>query len=171
MPTEHNPVDHASRSVPPSKLTSTSWFTRPAFRYKPNQAHPEMQVPFELVSPDLDVEIHPQVKSYITQVKDKPLTSECFTHFSTWKSILRAVAFLIHVARSLKPNPTGQPNKCRGWRQCNNLRTPAELSQAYNVILRSVQRESYHEVFTGHKEKISISKSSTQSCQMMVSSK
>ena len=31
---EHNPADHASRGVPASQLTSTSWFTGPPFLHK-----------------------------------------------------------------------------------------------------------------------------------------
>lgn len=49
----------------------------------------------------------------------RKLTSERFERFSTWNSLLRAVSFLIYIARSHKSDSTGQPTKCIGWHQRN----------------------------------------------------
>ncbi len=55
--TEDNPADHASRSVPASQLTKTTWFTGPAFLHKPNPSDTDTSRMFDLVNPESDMEI------------------------------------------------------------------------------------------------------------------
>ena len=152
VPTEHNPADHASRALPASQLTSTSWFTGPAFLRKPTQIH-EKQDPYELVDPDSDVDIRPVVRSFITQTEMRQLTPRRFERFSTWNSLLRGVAFLIHVAHSFKTDLGSMSNKCAGWHQCSKPRTPDEFALAKTVIIKSVQREAYPDEITALKQK------------------
>lgn len=96
--TEENPADHASRSVPASHLPETTWFTGPNFLYK-TFYEPEPVKSFNLIKPDMDVEIRPEVRSYATQLKEKGLSSEHFQRFSSFKTLVRAIALLIHIAR------------------------------------------------------------------------
>ncbi|KAK7938661.1 hypothetical protein WMY93_001987 [Mugilogobius chulae] len=145
VPTEHNPADHASRSVQASLLTKTNWFTGPAFLHKPQTVSDQQQT-FELVDPDSDVDVRPQVTSCITSQNDKPLDPEKFERFSSWKSLQRAVATLNHVAQSFKSS-NKDTTGCDGWHQCQKPHTVDELSKATTVILRAVQRAYFPEDF------------------------
>ncbi|XP_026224940.1 uncharacterized protein LOC113168151 [Anabas testudineus] len=143
VPTEDNPADHASRSVQASLLTKTNWFTGPAFLYKPHTVSDQHQV-FELVDPDSDVDIRPHVTSCITSHNDESLNPKRFERFSSWKSLQRAVATLIHVAQSFKStnkNTTG----CSGWHQCKRPHTVDELYKATTVIQCTVQKACFPE--------------------------
>ncbi|KAJ8369941.1 hypothetical protein SKAU_G00099690 [Synaphobranchus kaupii] len=115
--TEHNPADHASRSVPASLLAESTWLTGPAFLYKPPEEHPGEQSSFELVNPELDVEIRPQPKDKLTE--------------------------------------------CKGWHHCKKTRTPDELSQAKNLIIRSVQTEAFPVELAAQNKNRDIPKSSS----------
>ncbi|KAI3364029.1 hypothetical protein L3Q82_010792 [Scortum barcoo] len=78
IPTERNPADITSRSVQASCLANTIWLTGPAFLHKPDSIHWEEPKSFELVDPDVDREIRPQVKSFATQIKTGSLTADRF---------------------------------------------------------------------------------------------
>ncbi|XP_055505290.1 uncharacterized protein LOC129705648 [Leucoraja erinacea] len=64
VPTDQNPVDFATRSVSASQLANTSWFTGPAFLHKPPECSLEVRESFQLIDPELDVEICPRHKSH-----------------------------------------------------------------------------------------------------------
>lgn len=59
---------------------------------------------FDLVKPELDTEIRPQVRSYATQLQERSLSTEHFQRFSSFSSLVQAIALLIHIARSNKPS-------------------------------------------------------------------
>lgn len=139
VPTEHNPADHASRSVQASQLTRTNWLTGPAFLYKSQSRTSEQQETFELINPDSDVEIRPQVTSCVTSQKDKLLNPERFAKFSSWKSLQRAAATLIHIVLSFKPT-SQSASGCSGWHWCLKPLTADELSKVTTVILLAVQQ-------------------------------
>lgn len=142
--TEDNPADHASRSVPISCLAQTMWFMGPSFFSKPpNQPEPVRS--FDLVKPELDVEICPEVRSYATQLQEKCLSTEHFQRFSSFSTVVRAIALLIHIARSHKPSYSTE--KCKGWHKCNLPRIPDELSQAKEVIIIAVQKRAFTKEF------------------------
>lgn len=109
IPTDDIPADHMSRSVPASHLVHKTWLTGPAFLRRPLD-DPAAEKTFELVSPGKDVEIRPQVSSLITKVQEENLIPKCFQHFSNLRSLIRALTFLIHNARSHKHSD--QPNGC-----------------------------------------------------------
>lgn len=144
VPTENNPADHASRSVHASELANSNWLTGPAFLYVPHKTCSEQQDVFKLIDPDSDTEIRPQVTSCVTSTRDKPLTPERFKRFSSWKSLQRAVATLIHVVHSFQ-SATQVPTECRGWHQCSKPHTVSELSKAMKTIIRSVQKATFSE--------------------------
>lgn len=97
VPSEQNPADLATRSVAASQLMDTMWFKGPDFLYKPPEK--EKREHFELIDPETDVEVRPQVTALATHLETKRLTSERFQRFSTWKSLLRAVSYLKHQER------------------------------------------------------------------------
>lgn len=108
---ELNPADHASRAVPASHLAETTWLRGPAFLHAYNdlQQTPET---FKLISPELDVEVRPELASFHTQVQRGDLTTDWFKRFSTWDALLRTVAFLIHIIHSHKS--ADQHKGCKG---------------------------------------------------------
>ncbi|XP_041926339.1 uncharacterized protein LOC121690066 isoform X1 [Alosa sapidissima] len=140
--TEDNPADLASRSVPAARLTQTRWFNGPTFLRKLS-VQPDLAQSFSLVSPESDAEVRPVVKSYITDLQGKVLSTERFERFSTFDTLQRAIALLIHIARSFK-TPTG---KCKGWHRCGLPHSVDELSQAREVIIRAVQRNTFVKEF------------------------
>ncbi|XP_061675487.1 uncharacterized protein LOC133500603 [Syngnathoides biaculeatus] len=156
VPTNQNPADLATRAVPASWLTDTMWFTGPEFLHKPHQ--PETPRSFELVDPEEDVDVRPQLTTLATSLRESELASERFQRFSTWEYLLRAVSFLIHQIRSHRTNSTVT---CKGWHQCNQPRTPEELQAAKIVIIKAAQRDAYPEECVVLLENRAIPKSST----------
>lgn len=106
IPSEDNPADHASRSVAASQLIHTTWLTGPAFLHH-NVDNLSPQESFELVNPGDDAEIRPEVSSLVTKTDNRGLTTERFERFSTMTSLSRAIAFLMHVAKSFKSSNQG----------------------------------------------------------------
>ncbi|KAJ8353169.1 hypothetical protein SKAU_G00207360 [Synaphobranchus kaupii] len=145
--TEENPADHASRSLPAARLAQTSWFTGPSFLRQPPAE--ETQTTFELIEPEKDTEIRPQIQTCATHL-EPILTSDRFLRFSTFTSLVRGVAFLIHMARSCKK--TNQNGKCKGWHRCDSPRTPDELAQATNIILKAAQNAAFPQELTALRE-------------------
>ncbi|XP_035995613.1 uncharacterized protein LOC110368714 isoform X1 [Fundulus heteroclitus] len=136
---EQNPADLATRSIPASQLMDTMWFKGPDFLYK--LPEPETHEPFELIKPEVDADIR-QVATFTTQVQRNGLTPERFQRFSKWKSLVRAIAYLTHQARSHSLSNASNP-LCRGWHECRQPRSPKELNAASNLILQSVQKEAF----------------------------
>lgn len=147
VPTEHNPADHASRGVSASNLAKTTWFSGPAFLQRPYNGLQEESEAFELISPELDVEVRPEVSSFRTQVQAQCLTTDRFKRFSTWDSLVRAVALLIHIVRCRKSKDYAKGCKSC-WHWCKQPRTPDERSQAMNVVIQAVQREAFPAEFS-----------------------
>lgn len=137
--TENNPADHASRSVTPSLLARTTWFTGPDFLY--SHSEPERVQSFDLVKPESDVDVRPPVSTYASKLQVKGLNTERFQRFSSFASLVRAITLLIHIARCFKRS--NSMNKCNGWHRCDLPRTPDELSQAKEVILAAVQKKAF----------------------------
>ncbi|KAJ4929376.1 hypothetical protein JOQ06_004985 [Pogonophryne albipinna] len=82
------------------------------------------------------------------EVRSEPSSfhTQRFERFSTWGSLLRAIGFLVHIARS--STSTNNAKECRGWHQCKQPCIPDELSQAMDVIITAVQKEAFPEEFS-----------------------
>lgn len=143
VPTELNPADQATRSIPAAELKNSNWFTGPKFLYSRNPDTSNGDNPFPLIEPDKDKEIRLEVKTLSTTVTESHLSSERFKRFSSWITLRRAVAKLIHVAASFKQKTNGQ----KGWKSFKECSNTKELTQAENVIIHSVQQEVYKETF------------------------
>ncbi|XP_066448142.1 uncharacterized protein [Eleutherodactylus coqui] len=141
VPTDHNPADHATRAVPAPLLKDTTWLTGPTFLYKP-VLDTHKKSTYELLDPDSDAEVRPQVSTLITTLSSKQLGSKRFNRFSTWKSLNRAVSCLIHIARTFRATPA-RSSHCRGWHRCPKGYTVDELTQAKDVVIHCVQQEIY----------------------------
>lgn len=93
------------------------WFKGPDFLYK--LPEPETHELFDLIYPEMDVEVWPQLTILATHVETRKLPSECFQHFSTWDSLLRAISLEIHQALSYRSGPTdASQHMCKGWTSC-----------------------------------------------------
>ncbi|XP_064485903.1 uncharacterized protein LOC135398425 [Ornithodoros turicata] len=141
VPTDQNPADHATGPVAAAALTRTTWLTRPKFLHERSSTEPASAA-FPLHQPEVDPDIRPQVSVSATFMMNQQLGTHRFKRFSSWTSLVKALASLVHIARSfLNPSPT-----CHEWHHCNKPRTAEELAHAKKVILRSVQHEEFAEI-------------------------
>lgn len=138
VPTEHNPADHGSRSLAAEKIESTSWWSGPAILLKSKSVAPE-KGPFELIDPESDAEIRQNATVLVTRTSSSSLGSTRFERFSKWTSLVKAVAYLRHIAHSFKSKD------CKGWHLCRTSLTEETLTQAEHTIIRCVQNEVYAE--------------------------
>lgn len=106
MCTEEDP---ASQLLTTSQLTKTTWFTGQFFIY--NAPAETKQTWKELIEPDKDCEVRPQVKTLATHLQI--LKCKCFQRFSTF----RAVEFLIHNAKSF--NGSIPNSECKVCHKCH----------------------------------------------------
>ncbi|KAM4593953.1 uncharacterized protein PAE49_010961 [Odontesthes bonariensis] len=144
--TTQNPADHATRSVSAVELANTTWITGPPFLSLPEGASTSEEESYDLVAPDLDTE----VRSHATMLSVPPanLGSHRFERFSSWKSLVRAIAFLTHVTQSHGSSAMVKHKDCNGWHLCKGPHTAEELLKAGTLIIKSVQRETYSKEFS-----------------------
>lgn len=141
---DQNPADHATRPMPPAQLNLTNWFSGPTFLQHLDAREDNVVESFQLVNPDLDVEIRPQVTTLTTKVTNQPLGTHRFQRFSSWKSLVRAVATLTHIARTFSQST--RTETCSKWHHCMRHCT-TEFSQAKFTIIKAVQQDVYKEEF------------------------
>ncbi len=133
-----NPADLGTRFIPATTLPHTNWYSGPEFLQQPFLGEMAKDEPFELVEPEKDQEIRPQVTTLVTNVTEQSLGSHRFEHFSEWRSLVRSIAKLVHVAKSLsEKRHTGD---CKGWHWCPKS-LQSELTQT--IIIWCVQQEHY----------------------------
>lgn len=141
VPSDINPADQATRAIPAEQLATSSWLSGPTFLVDKQQCHIHPEV-FSLVEPEADVEIHPEIRTCATTLSLQ-LGSEHFVHFSSWKSLSRAVARLSHIAHSF--TKAAKEGPCNGWHNCKLLFSPEQLHHAKVTILHAVQSQVYLE--------------------------
>lgn len=132
-----NPADHATHSVPAYHLLLTNWLTGPDILF---QSQKSVNDTYDLVEPNIDAEVRPQVSTLKTTACTKLLGSHRFSKFSTWKSLTRALARLLHIIHNFRSS-SRKPKRCHGWHYCETGLTLAELNQAQNVVIRAVQQD------------------------------
>lgn len=153
VPTSENPADHASQSVPAGILTRTTWLSGPAFLLESTE-HETSPTSFVLVDLSSDVDIRPQITCHTTKVTTSDvLDPERFEKFSTWWSLRRAVARLVHVANSF-----GQGSGCKEWHIHGSPCSKEDLDQARTIIVRAVQQDAFKETLECIREGIDIPK-------------
>ncbi|XP_073668774.1 uncharacterized protein [Paramisgurnus dabryanus] len=144
VPSDQNPADHATRSVPADRLKDTTWLTGPLFLSCSNQEY-NTSNQFDLVEPTSDVEVRPEATVLTTHTKDSQLGTKGFERFSSWKILLRAVACLIHVVQTFKGNSTKNVENCKGWHCCRMSYSVNELNQAKVTVIHAAQQEAFVE--------------------------
>ncbi|XP_023805499.1 uncharacterized protein LOC110017230 [Oryzias latipes] len=136
--TDKNPADHGSRSVPASELQNTSWLTGPAFLHSCAETQLEQ---YDLLDPDNDAEVRPEVNTLCTNLTKSGLDTRRCERYSSWKSLKRTVANLIHIAQCFASSETRE--NCSGWHICKTAITCELLEKAENVIIKNIQQETY----------------------------
>ncbi|XP_060765880.1 uncharacterized protein LOC132874028 [Neoarius graeffei] len=142
--TEQNPADHATRPKSVDILRASNWFSGPGFLK--NTSESPQSNSFDLVDPEHDVEVRPQVAVNNTKATEGQFSSACFERFSSWKRLLQAITKLIQVIRTF--SKTHKANAVNAqW-------------QAKTVVIRCVQQESYGEELNCLRDRIQLSKKS-----------
>ena len=139
VPTHLNPADHTTRGLPAEHLPHSTWLSGPPSLTdsRPGQI---LEVAFDLINPEHDTELRPEVVSCATYLPKGTLGATRFERFSSWTRLLKAIARLRHIATSFKGAPE---SPCHGWHKCNKNIAEEELQQAKAVIIRAVQSEAY----------------------------
>ncbi|XP_035808144.2 uncharacterized protein LOC118470918 [Amphiprion ocellaris] len=139
VPTNLNPADHATRFTSAAQLQHSNWLSGPAFMYSNKTAETPEASPFDLIEPEADDEIRPEVVTLATKVSEPLLNSQHLEQCSSWSTLCRTLARLIHVVASFK----GKTDK--GWKCFKEMPSICELSQAKVLIIRSVQHTAFKE--------------------------
>ena len=137
VPTDKNPADLATRSVPASQMQESKWLLGPTFLLD-GQEPPQEQFP--LADPTDDTEVRPLVKVLATRTtRNVPLGSGRFERFSQWSTLVQALSRLRHIAYSY----AGQ-SQCTGWHLCAGGRTIVSYRDSESFVIKQVQQEVYH---------------------------
>ena len=154
VPTHSNPADLATRGLEAKDVQSSQWLHGPSFLQGDELHAPRV---FPLVNPDEDREVRALVsvkKGGV--VADMNPIAKRFEKFSCWKSLLRTVALLKHIAKSFKEKST----TCRGWHLCSSHKTVLSLQDAENYIIKEVQGICFKSDITAIKQNSNLSTAS-----------
>lgn len=130
---KNNSADIATRLIAALQLPQTYWFTGPPFLTKelPQCSSTADTNKFELIEPEHDSEIRPEVNFYATKANIEPLRPHRFERFLTWKHLIRGMAKLITLVRN-KSKASGQ--------NTTNPQTQAKLT-----VISSIQQYAFKE--------------------------
>ncbi|KAI4897606.1 hypothetical protein NFI96_009504 [Prochilodus magdalenae] len=110
---------------------------------------------FDLVDPSSDSDVRPQISCHLNRVTSDKLDPTRFGKFSSWRSLNRAVARLVHVAHSFTQGIT-----CQGWHIHEGPCPTEDLEEARNIIIRAVQQDAFAETLECIRGGIAIPKQS-----------
>ncbi|XP_067250257.1 uncharacterized protein [Chanodichthys erythropterus] len=142
VPTDQNPADQATRSVLAADLPHSMWLTGPKFLFTTTSPETDTSL-FSMIDPEEDIEVRPQVTSCATHTSSKELDTKRFERFSSWRSLTRAIARLVHITHSFKQD-SGK-STCRGWHICVKPCSVQDLEKAKSILIHSVQAEAFSE--------------------------
>ncbi|KAL6456635.1 hypothetical protein MHYP_G00351790 [Metynnis hypsauchen] len=117
----------------------------------------DMAKTYDLVNPAADSEIRPQVTANLMHIPEDTMQPKRFERFSKLSTLIRAIAHLIHIARTFSHSTL--TSSCRSWHICQP--SVEEKAQAKVCILKSVQKECYQEEIKCIRERLNISSSSS----------
>lgn len=139
VPTHLNPADHATRGLPAEHLSHSTWLSGPPFLTASSQGQTQ-EVPFDLINPEHDTELRPEVVSCATSLSKGTLGAARFERFSSWSRLLKTIARLLHIVTCFE---AATESRCHGWHKCDKNITEEQLRQAKAIIIRAVQSEVY----------------------------
>ncbi|CAC5387739.1 unnamed protein product [Mytilus coruscus] len=140
--TDRNPADLGTRFISsPNMQIISSWINGPNWLLN---KEPFDMVSFPLLSPHDDKEIRPEIVSRKTQIDSLQIDSQRFSKFSSWRSLVRSLSLLRHIAKTLSSATT---SLCKGWHICAEKDTPDFIKGTETLIIRQVQKEFFeHEI-------------------------
>ena len=135
--TADNPADSARRPDKFSNLMGSMWIHVPSEIHVQNR---DQMATFSLMDPNEDREICPDVNTLDTSVLIPCLGSQRFEKFSSWQHLVRAVENLVHICLSFKSG-----SDYKGWHLCNNAKSITNKFKAEQLMIHTVQFETYQE--------------------------
>ena len=137
VPTDQNPADLATRSFHARDLPGSRWILGPSFLREDSQSAPAVDdCEYPLVDEDSDKEVRPVVSSAKVSLEPRfGLGCDRFKRFSTWDSLVRAIAFLKRFVRRWKSSS----------KDSDQVTQSSVTSDAVSVIIKSAQSEAYRE--------------------------
>lgn len=156
VPTKLNPADCGLRSVAAEELVNTLWLTGPRFLTDTDSTKIGSDEQYLLINPDDDTKVRVNATNVVTESSTHKLFSSHFERFSNWKSLLKAVARLIHIAQSFSNKNS---NSCRSWCYCNNI-SSSEMDKAERLIIHTVQQQCFSQEISAVRKDQSLSKNS-----------
>lgn len=140
VPTDLNPADLTTRTIPAAQLQHIIWFSGPAFLYQDKARETTETNSFLLVELEADKGVRPEVTTFATKTSKSQLGSLRFEKCSSWTCLNKTIASLIHVAASYRRSVNAGK---KGWRCFKETVSLNELSQSKTVIIRCVQQEVF----------------------------
>ncbi|XP_050419153.2 uncharacterized protein LOC126832434 [Patella vulgata] len=136
IPTDKNPADLGTRSVPASDLEHSVWRKGPTHLYQKQQF--EEDDFYELRNPEEDSEVRPIVTTLLTTINKGKLGIHRFERFSSWKTLTWTISRLIHIAQMYHSS-----GNCKGWHVCNESKNTEAQLNSERFIIKQVQLETY----------------------------
>jgi len=128
VPTDANPADCATRPIQVKDFLTSSWLRGPT-RLPTTSNNKDDGHNYELVTPEEDEEVRPEVRVSKTVVKRT--FENKFEKFSTWASLIRAISFLKRNIRTRKQDKEFMPE-------------PVTVSkQTEDVVIREAQNSAF----------------------------
>ena len=159
VPTDQNPADLASRSVPAGELNDTCWFRGPDFLWQSDP--PPIEVATASATgqtlSENDPEVRKQVTALATSVEEETsehsvedieptLSCDRFSRFSSWCSLRRAVGSLIRKIQAFKAaRDETTPSDPDERLEKSSSPTVSQLDQAETAIIKAVQNHSFRQ--------------------------
>ena len=132
--THLNPADTGTRAVPAGQLADSAWLQGPDF-LRSRQSHVDMMPkPAEYPLTEDDVEVRPEVRALKTHVSNDSFGVMRFARFSTWTSLVKAIANLTRLAATFAGRK----------RDTEDLHA-SELERAKKLIIRETQRNTFED--------------------------
>ena len=145
VPGKENPADEASRGLTAKELLeSIRWFNGPQFLWQQDPLPLQPQPVYTLLPSDNEVRKDQTYalatkidKVKVRQVSPGILEPDRFNHFSSLNRLKRCIVRLQRAIERLRPN------KQMNWRPNEGPPLVSELSQAENIILKSLQHHHF----------------------------
>ncbi|XP_062594008.1 uncharacterized protein LOC134255490 [Saccostrea cucullata] len=99
---EDNPADIGTRSIPANEIEQSAWIQGPSVL---RSEHPldHRETSYELLDPEEDKEVRPVIVTKMTSASQETVIGvHRFERFSTWRSLVRAIARIKRLAKSYR---------------------------------------------------------------------
>ena len=102
VPTKDNPADDASRGLTAQELNGERWQHGPPFLRLPPDQWPEKRTMSAVTDQDPEVKTEKALAAVINEAAQDTPTDTLLHRFSSWRRLLRAVAWLLLIKQTLK---------------------------------------------------------------------